>query len=343
MSAINSKAMLAAVHISLWAARKHDKRVSRQVANQHNSDEKAGRYNKRLLADGTKLEAIHNLAGQIRNYFYKITLPWSDEGSRILSADLYFEFTEKVREFEYEFWKAVDDFLAEYPEYIEAARTHLNTLFCEEDYPTIEKIREKFAIKLEILPIPIGEDFRVQLSEEQKEIIAHEIDSKVRQSLEDGTRHLWHRMYEVVSHFSAPLSDPDARLFESVFEKVEEMASLLPKLNINNDPALNDLAQQIKNQLCQNSVDALRRDKVLRADTAAKASSLVKQMNTTLCGVSADVENVGVPASAIDDVPANDARTVDVPTNSLSESAQLSMVDSLYTRMSAYMGTPAAA
>jgi hypothetical protein len=71
MSAIAEKAMLVAVHISIWTARKHDRAVSKEVAVTHNSEEKLGRFNKRLLAEGTKLEAIQTLAGKIRNYFYQ--------------------------------------------------------------------------------------------------------------------------------------------------------------------------------------------------------------------------------------------------------------------------------
>ena len=80
----------------------------------------------------------------------------------------------------------------------------------------------------------------------------------MRESLARSNRDLWFRMYEVVSHFAKRLGDPDARLYASVFMKVAEMAEILPKLNITNDPALNVLAEQVKTQLCQFSVSSLR-------------------------------------------------------------------------------------
>jgi hypothetical protein len=79
---ITERAMLAAVHISIWTAVKHDRKVSRDVANQHGAHESAGRYNKQLLRGAEKLDALRTIAGQIRQHFYKITLPWSDEGYR---------------------------------------------------------------------------------------------------------------------------------------------------------------------------------------------------------------------------------------------------------------------
>jgi hypothetical protein len=63
---ITQRAMLAAVHISIWTATKHDRKVSRDVANQHGAQERAGRYNKQLLMGAGRLEALRTLARQIR-------------------------------------------------------------------------------------------------------------------------------------------------------------------------------------------------------------------------------------------------------------------------------------
>ena len=177
---ITERAMLAAVHISIWTAVKHDRKVSRDVAHQHGAHEGAGRYNKQLLRGAEKLDALRTLAGQIRQHFYKITLPWSDEGYRLLPAHFYFELTTQMREFERAFSQSVDEFLEVYPSYIEQVRPELNGLFREEDYPSAEKLRAKFGVKLEVLPIPSGDDFRVTLSEEEQARVAREIDESVR-------------------------------------------------------------------------------------------------------------------------------------------------------------------
>ena len=66
---ITEKAMLAAVHISVWTAVKHDRKVSREVADQHGAHQGAGRYNKQLLHRAAKLEELRSLAGQIRQHF----------------------------------------------------------------------------------------------------------------------------------------------------------------------------------------------------------------------------------------------------------------------------------
>jgi hypothetical protein len=72
---------------------------------------------------------LGTLAGQIRQHFYKITLPWSDECFRLLPAHFYFELTTQMREFESAFSPSVDKFLEVYPSYIAQVRPELNGLF----------------------------------------------------------------------------------------------------------------------------------------------------------------------------------------------------------------------
>jgi len=55
---ITERAMLAAVHISIWTATKHDRKISREVADQNGAREQAGRYNKQLLMGAGKLEGL---------------------------------------------------------------------------------------------------------------------------------------------------------------------------------------------------------------------------------------------------------------------------------------------
>jgi hypothetical protein len=279
---ITERAVLAAVHISIWTAVKHDRKVSRDVAQQHGAHEGAGRYNKQLLREAEKLESLRSLSEQIRQYFYKITLPWSDKGYRLLPAHFYFELTTKMREFEKAFSRQVEEFLAVYPRYIEQVRPELNGLFREEDYPSAEKLRNKFGVRLEVLPIPSGEDFRVTLSEEEQARVAREIDENVRQSLRRGTEDLWVRLKEVVSHMVERLKEPESRFHASLVTNVFELVDLLPLLNVNQDEELNRFAGEIKNRLCGFPARDLKRDEILRVATANDAAQILTEMDAVL-------------------------------------------------------------
>ena len=279
---ITERAMLAAVHISIWTAVKHDRKVSRDVAQQHGAHEGAGRYNKQLLREAEKLESLRSLSGQIRQYFYKITLPWSDEGYRLLPAHFYFELTTKMRDFEQAFTQQVEEFLAVYPSYIEQVRPELNGLFREEDYPSAEKLRNKFGVRIEVLPIPSGEDFRVTLSEEEQARVAREIDENVRQSLQRGTEDLWVRLKEVVSHMVERLKEPESRFHASLVTNVFELVDLLPRLNVNQDEELNRFAGEVKDRLCGFKARDLKKNEILRVATANDAAQILTEMDAVL-------------------------------------------------------------
>ena len=279
---ITERAMLAAVHISIWTAVKHDRKVSRQVADEHGAPETAGRYNKKLLSGAARLDDLRRLAAQIRQSFYKITLPWSDEGYRLLPAHFYFDWTQQMREFETIFERKVEDFLALYPSYIEQVRPELNGLFREEDYPSAEKLRTKFGVKLEVLPIPSGEDFRVTMSAEEQAHVAKEIDTNVRQSLVRGTADLWKRLQDVVSHMVDRLNEPESRLHSSLVTNVLDLVTLLPQLNVGEDPELDRFAEEIRNKLCGFTARDLKTNEVLRVATAHDATALLYEMDAVL-------------------------------------------------------------
>jgi hypothetical protein len=312
---ITERAMLAAVHISIWTAVKHDRKISRDVASQHGAHRDAGRYNKQLLRGADKLDDLRTLAGQIRQYFYRITLPWSDEGFRLLPSNFYFDLMARMREFEASFEQGVDSFLAVYPQYIDQVRPELNGLFREEDYPTAEKLREKFGVKLEILPIPSGGDFRVQMSAEEQARVSREIDANVRQSLTRGTEDLWKRLREVVSHMVDRLNEPESRFHASLVTNVVDLAEILPRLNVSGDADLNRFAEQIRQRLCNHSAQNLKKHDLLRVTAATDAANIVAQMD----GVLRDREAATTPGAG------------EIPT-----------VESIFAHMSAYMEAPAA-
>jgi len=311
---ITERAMLAAIHISVWTAIKHDRKVSREVAEQHGAYAGAGRYNKQLLREAERLESLRSLSGQIRQYFYKITLPWSDEGYRLLPAHFYFELTTKMREFEQSFAQQVEEFLAVYPNYVEQVRPELNGLFREEDYPSTDKLRNKFGVRLEVLPVPSGNDFRVTLSEEEQARVAREIDDNVRQSLQKGTEDLWTRLKGVVAHMVERLNEPESRFHASLVTNIGELVELLPRLNVNQDEELNHFAGEIKDRLCGFTARDLKKNEILRAATANDAVAILTKMDAVLRerGQNTDSVSSAIAGSA-DDIFAHMAAYMEAP------------------------------
>jgi hypothetical protein len=67
--------MLAAVHISIWTAIKHDRRVSREGCRAARSLSRRRPLQQTAAPEAERLESLRSLSGQIRQYFYRSHCP----------------------------------------------------------------------------------------------------------------------------------------------------------------------------------------------------------------------------------------------------------------------------
>lgn len=282
-SNIENRAMLVNLSISRWSARKLDKNTSARIARESNIDPKAGSYYKTLVG-GDNIEAIKKAAGEMRTYHYKMTLPWSDEGPRILPADAYFEYMTQMQEYKDKFYDAVEKFVEEYPYAREEARRMLGSLFDEDDYPSSDRVRRKFDVTLEVLPLPAADDFRVDLASEEVERIQRDIEQRTSAVLRQSMETVYDRIEKVLDAFVDRLEEEDTIFRNSLVENARELVGLLPKFNLTNDPKLNDLAAKMDKDLCKYTPDQLRNSLTARKETFESAKTIKKDLTGFLNG-----------------------------------------------------------
>ena len=275
---ITEKAMLASLHISCWGARKHDKRVTDEVNEKYNGKD-AGRFNK-VLATKESLKEIQAAVSAARSFHMEQTLPWGERGERLLPSKNYQEFNRQMRIYKQKFEAAVDTFVSDYHTVIFEARQTLGGLFRREDYPDASEIRDKFDFRTVISPVPTGEDFRVNLAQEEVALIQQDIENRLIQSNYAAARDLWQRLYEVVGHMVERLSDPEAVFRDSLVGNIARLTEILPRLNLHDDPALEAMRRQIEASLCQYSPAQLRCDKEIRRAAANDARSVLESMGS---------------------------------------------------------------
>lgn len=152
---LNNKAMIVTLDVSCWTARKQDRRVAQEVDAAHNAKD-AGRYNK-LLIDKKYLDPLTSHAGAIRQYHYKMTLPWMDNGGRLLPSKLFMEYRNGLDQLKTKFEILINDFIVMYDRtLVQDARMRLGTLYDPGDYPPGSELRAKFGVETDILPVPSG-------------------------------------------------------------------------------------------------------------------------------------------------------------------------------------------
>jgi len=281
---LTDRALLVQLAISQWTARKFDKRTTQAIAQQNNVSDVVGRYNKALLPLNDTLARIHAHTAAIRQDYYRNTLPWGMEGSRILPTGNYLEFMSEFRCHKYNWNMLVDQFLTEYPQAQAEAQRILGSLYDPNDYPSEDKMRAKFKLDMAVFPVP-SNDFRVELSDDELSSIRDGIEARVKQAGQQAMGDVWSRLYEKVEHIANKLADPKAIFRDSMVENAKELCALLPRLNFADDPDLEAMRQEVETKLISHHPDALRNDPILRSNTAVAANDISRRMEIFMEGV----------------------------------------------------------
>jgi hypothetical protein len=283
---LTERCMLVNLSISQWTAVKNDKQVTREVSQQHQSEEKMGRYNKCLVAKNA-LETLKKLAGCARTEHYTRTLPWRDGGDRILSSAGYFEYSRVMRDKSREWDTAVDDFCANYQTFVDDARARLNGLFKDSDYPTVAQIRGKFSLAFELFPMPTADDFRVNLGDAETARIRAEIEATANGMLARAMSDVWARLQDVVSKMSARLKAYEQSNLggvknpfrDTLVTNITDLLGILPSLNLTNDANITAFADEIAASLTAYTPDQLRESERARVDVATRADEILSKMS----------------------------------------------------------------
>ena len=291
LNVLSSRAMLSGVRLSVWSARRIDRKVTDEINATQGAAADAGRYNKALLARDA-LAQINAAANEARTFHYSRTLPWLDDGARLLPAKAHLEYSREMQRIKLDFDLAVDEFVAAYPSLVADARSRLGAMFNPDDYPAQGEIAGKFAFATRILPVPDARDFRVEVGDQIAQEIRNQIEAATAEALREATRDVWERIAQTVERMAERLSaykpaqrpgDKVEGIFrDSLVENVRELVAILPSLNLANDPALDSMAQRLSQHLCAHDADELRASDNARAQTAAAAEAILSDVRDFL-------------------------------------------------------------
>lgn len=273
---IQERAMLVNLSISSWTASKKDNKAGAAVKTQAAAADKAGWFNKRLV-DPESLKAVNKVEGRIRDFHYKMTLPWGDNGDRILPAMMYMDYVDGLRAVKAEFETEVSTFVANYPALVQGARVMLGSMYEPGDYPTPESIKQRFDVRTGFMPIPDAADFRVEVGDEAVAEIKKSIAKNVDERLVAATKECWYRLDAVIKAMYTTLEDPERVFRDSLVENIRELVILLPKMNLSGDLELDIALDDIRTNLLVEP-DSLRGKSVVKRKYRASIAALAHEI-----------------------------------------------------------------
>jgi hypothetical protein len=275
---ITTKAMVLNLQIGVWQGYRLDKEASRKVVEDAGADGDAARVNKHLVPKEA-LKAIVSASTAVRNHFYEKTLPWKDNGDRLLTRLMFTTFIEEHERLVGEFNDAVDEFIATgYPEARAKAEFRMGELFNLNDYPAADSLRRRFYINLDIDSVTEAGDFRVQMDADQLDSVRQSMERAMGERLGRAMRDVWERLSEVVGHFAKKMGSDDI-FRDTTVRNIEQLVDLLPGLNVLDDPDLKAIGDEVKAKLAGYDPKDLRKDKAARSQAAQDAKEIMDRMS----------------------------------------------------------------
>lgn len=288
MLKLSERAILVKLRMSSWSGNMRDDEVTSEVITKHRAAKGSGGFNKKLV-NSDLLRGVSGAMSRVKAAHRSLSLPWADD-ARITPTANYQHYSKVMRDGKADIESSVKEMLALYPAYIGsiANKDRLGSMYDPADYPTVEELEKKFGMDLEVTQVPDSADFRAQLSEASVKAVVKDIErrsnERVNAALNDvfervakATEHMMERLRAYVPAEAAGTSEN--RFHDSLIYNVKDLAELLPMLNINGDPRIDKLSQQMLEQLAANSPDVLRVNDKLRESTAAKAEAIFKKVN----------------------------------------------------------------
>lgn len=237
-----------------------------------------GRFNKRLFKGCLDIEDTNAAFNAAYQYAIKHTVPWLDDGVRMLPSETYFEFTDAMRDLINTAKRKADALAAKWDALVAADVARLKQMGNPLDYPT--DVRSKYDIRLNIFPVPSATDFRVAVSDEDRASLQSAISEAEAGVAKYLLAELLDPVKKAVAKLSVPIGQDGAVFRNTLITNITDMATRARKLNISKDPTVDALVNEINGAISAYATapDLLREDIGARNDAQAKLNNIMSKM-----------------------------------------------------------------
>lgn len=280
---IKDTCMIVNLQIGLWSGQRLDKEWTSDVTAEAGAASDAARVNKHLIPK-EDLAKVQTCAGALRTHFYHGTLPWKDNGDRVLTTKMFEKFMLEHSNLKAQFVDEVEQFLeVGYPAAQAKAQFRMGDRFNPSDYPHVEDLRRRFYVNLDVDPVSDAKDFRVDLSADQEASLRGEIEEATNRRIQSAMTDVWRRLETAVSNYHARMTTQTEdgkkpRFKDATVDNLAEIIELLPMFNITGDKELERIGESVKDSLLGYSAGELRSDSVLRSSAAEEARKILEDM-----------------------------------------------------------------
>ena len=289
MKDIDKKALLVSLKIKKWSLSKKAVQAAQEGAKAVGAKEGSISSNKNLLGgkdNNSYFDKIDNIriAGQeAGDFFREQTLPWSNEGQRILLNRNRINFDSGMRKHEGKFQQAVKDYLNVHNSAITEAKQYLGSEYNQDDFPA--DIASKYSWAVEYVPVPVGNDFRIELAEEEMKEMQENLDNRNAQLANDAMKEAYGKLEKevglIADYFerekAAQAAGKKTRFHDSLVENLNNVLSIIPDINLTDSQELKELAKEAKKELAELSSEKIKEMKPAEKESKKKAAKKIAE------------------------------------------------------------------
>jgi len=237
--------------VSNWTGMKIDRRASQEVDETKGTKVAANTVHKKLFAGTKLLDDIVKFSAKVRAAHNESTLPWTDNGVRLLPSSSFIDYKSMMSTLETEWEGFVNGFLENYVDLKTEAAYNLGASYDALDYPDVKEVQSKFAFKLVFSPVPTSGDFRIDVGEKAKAELQQQYEADAKEKTSKAMQTAWDRLHKNLENMSSKLADKntngDKKVFrDSLLDNAVSLVNSLKHLNINNDPKLEEARKELE-------------------------------------------------------------------------------------------------
>ena len=274
---LTEKAMLLHLTINNYGGSKKDKTITTTVCLENQAKSDAGSWWTKMIPKN-ELDPISAASMKCRNTVTKFTLPWMDGGFRILPSARFLDYSKEMRDNVTNYDKAVNNFIQRYPEIVKNASKRLGKLMQNQDLLSVSEMKSKFRIKVDILPMPTADDFRIELGDAEANEVKEQVEQSINGALQNSMADVWRQLSEMVTKIETTLKDPKKKFKNSLISNLVDFCKIMPSLNLTDDDELKDLRKAVMDKLTKLQPDVLRDNKTERKAASIKAKEMLQRI-----------------------------------------------------------------
>lgn len=283
MTLLSTRGMLVTLSMRAWKATATDRELAEATEQAAHAETGTMKVIKELTPK-EYIKPITSIMGLGRTEHYNMTVPGLTRGQHLLASAMFERYNEVQKMVQDEFQRRVYAFLEIYPDLVLAAPQRLSDGYKPEDFPTPKQIRSYFEYTFVFVPVPTVQDWRLEgLTSDDTEALKARAEDEMRVMYTRATREVYARAREILVRVAqqarAYKGGPgSAQLRDQTISNLKEMADLVVKMNVTDDPELTRVGYEMIEAFADEQGETLRHDENARLRIAAAAERIAARI-----------------------------------------------------------------